>query len=154
MVAASLPDLDWVIPYVSPSPPSYIWLHRGFAHSLFVALLIGGLAALFSRQLRATPLTAAVVVGAAAASHGLLDMFTMSGDPVAYLWPVSSTRLFADWRPIYTWNINSLDGLLGRARSEIIQLIIPMFVLAFAVRTVRFVAARRLRAHPPLKKRA
>ena len=113
------------------------------AFPTFAALLVGALAALFSKPLQARPLVVGTAVAAAMASHGLLDMLTASGEPVAYLWPVSSTRLFADWRPIDTWIVHSIDGLLARAQSEIFQLIIPMLVGAVSVRAFRILVLRR-----------
>jgi inner membrane protein len=79
------------------------------------------------------------------ASHGILDMMTDSGRPVAYLWPLSSVRLFADWRPIHSWPVtwhNFVGQLLARQQSELWQIIIPMFVLAALVRLSRSMAAR------------
>ena len=74
------------------------------------------------------------------ATHGLLDMMTNSGRPVAYLWPLSSERLFADWRPIRSFPIpwhHFFSRVLERQQMEFWQLILPMFTLALAVRIVR-----------------
>jgi inner membrane protein len=147
--AAAAPDLDlvtnpiWGAPWGLPT--ASIYAHRGAAHSLFTALLAGLIAAIFHKGLRARPLTAGVAVGSAMASHGLLDMFTDFGSPVAYLWPVSSVRLNADWRPIH-----SSPVILGHLRTEFLErqsyelwhLILPMFAIALALRFARTLSAR------------
>jgi inner membrane protein len=82
-------------------------------------------------------LTAGVVVGAAMASHGILDMLTNDGVPIAYLWPLSSARLFADWRPIHSGPVESphlIAQTIARLGSEAWQLILPMFALALVIR--------------------
>lgn len=147
--AAAAPDLDWFFKHLMHTPPSSIYAHRGATHSLFVALAAGVLAAFAHRQLGARPLTVGVVVAAAMASHGLLDMMADSGQPVAYLWPLSSVRLFADWRPIHSDEIHMAHVFaqtLARFRSELWQLIIPMFAVTMVVRAFRLVIAK-LRQH-------
>ena len=107
---------------------------------LFAALAVGLIAAGLHRHLKVGPLTAGVVVAAAMASHGILDMMTSSGRGVAYLWPVSSTRLFADWRPLHSGPVHMahlLPEVFGRLVSELRQIILPMFALAVAVRLCR-----------------
>jgi inner membrane protein len=74
--------------------------HRGAMHSLLVALLIGSLAALFSRWLLARRWVVFAFVTFSAASHGLLDTLTNGGLGVALLWPFDTQRYFAPWRPI------------------------------------------------------
>jgi inner membrane protein len=154
-IAAAVPDLDGLSKHFLHVPEGSIYSHRGALHSLFVALAAGLIAALFHRRLEVRPLTAGVIVSAAMASHGILDMMTDSGQAVAYLWPVSSVRLFADWRPIHSgavhlphmaihnlaqlafelWQL-SLE-ILARFRSELWQLILPMFAAAFLIRVIR-----------------
>lgn len=144
-LAAAAPDLDcltdpdlwsgrWGVPDAS------IFSHRGAAHSLFAAVAIGLVAAAFHRRLGVRPLAAAVIIGAAMATHGILDMMTDASRPVAYLWPLSSARLVADWRPIHsspiTWtNLPSL--LWARQLSELREVIVPMFAAALGMRGAR-----------------
>lgn len=139
-VAAAAPDVDGLFKYVWHLPPSSIFSHRGAAHSLFVALAAGLAAAACHKRLGVRPLTAGVLIAAAMASHGLLDMLTDAGKGVAYLWPVSSVRLFADWRPIHSTPVHSVhlvnQGVI-RLLFDIKQLIIPMFAIALAVRAAR-----------------
>lgn len=149
--AAAAPDLDWFFKHLIHVPTGSIYAHRGATHSLFVALAAGFLAALAHRQLEVRPLTAGVVVAAAMASHGLLDMMTDSAQPVAYLWPLSSVRLFADWRPIHSGEVHMahlFTQTFARFRSELWQLIIPMFALAAVVRGFRLLAGK-VRGQPP-----
>lgn len=137
-IAAAAPDVDGVVAHFWHTSPMSIWSHRGATHSLAVALVAGLLAAFFHRQLRASRLMAGVIITAAMASHGLLDMMTDAGRPVAYLWPLSSVRLFADWRPIHSGGPVHLAtlGSLGIARlgNDFWQLIVPMFALALVIR--------------------
>jgi inner membrane protein len=99
-VLSLLPDVDVIafslkIPYGDP------WGHRGASHSLVVAaLLAAGAAGLLKRGDAAPwwrPFAFAFVV---AASHGLLDSLTDGGRGVALLWPFSTERIFAPYRPI------------------------------------------------------
>jgi inner membrane protein len=144
VIAAAAPDVDaltnpiwadrWGLSTFS------IYAHRGATHSLFIALAAGLIAALFHKSLRVGRLTAAVSIGAAMASHGLLDMMTDSGRPVAYLWPLSSARLFADWRPLHSSPIawaHIGSQFASRMHSELIQLILPMFAVAAGIRLLR-----------------
>lgn len=136
MFAAALPDVDGIFKYFAHVPPSSIYSHRGAAHSLFAALAAGLIAACFHRWLKVRPATAGLAVGAAMASHGILDMMTDSGRPVAYLWPLSSVRLFADWHPIHSEAVHRahfFTQVFVRLQSELWQLIVPMFAIALLV---------------------
>lgn len=126
MIAAAIPDLDSFADHLWRVPESSIYSHRGAAHSLFMAIAAGAVAALFHSRLRAEPLCAGVAIGAAMASHGILDMMTNSDRPVAYLWPLSSLRLFADWRPLDSIPVETghlVSDLIARQRSDAWQLI-------------------------------
>lgn len=145
-LAAAAPDVDGLFKHLWHLAPTSIYTHRGATHSLLVAVAAGLLAAFFHRPLRVRPLTAGVVVGAAMASHGIFDMMTDSGAPVAYLWPLSSARLFADWRPIHSGPVHMahvFTGVVARLRTELSQIIIPMFVTAIAVRAVKTATEQR-----------
>ena len=140
-IASALPDIDafssviWGMPLRHSPLPA--WWHRGATHSLFVAIAVGIVAAALHRQLRARPLVTAVAVGAAMASHGILDMLTNRGVPVAYLWPLTSQRFFADWRPIVSGPIgpaHAVTQVIDRLGAETWQLILPMFAAALLIR--------------------
>ena len=136
VLAAMAPDLDGFLHPLFGVAKDSIYGHRGFAHSLFVALAFGAIAAACHRRLKAPALLAAVVVAASMASHGLMDMMTNSGKPVAYLWPLTSLRLFADWRPLPgTPHASSiLREVANRIWPEIVHVILPMFAVAILVR--------------------
>jgi inner membrane protein len=94
-----LPDLDAVgfaigIPYGAPLG------HRGAAHSLFVALVIGAVAAAWAPRLRLPRARIGIYVALVVASHGLLDAMTDGGKGIALGWPFSTARVFFPWRPI------------------------------------------------------
>lgn len=136
-IAAAFPDVDGLFKHIWNIPQDSIYAHRGAAHSLFIALLAGLVAAAAHKRLKVTPIAAAVVVAAAMASHGLLDMMTNSGQPVAYLWPLSSARFFADWRPIDSSPVHLahlFSDALIRFQSDLRELIIPMFGIAVVIR--------------------
>lgn len=139
-IAAAAPDVDGLFKHFFGIMPTTPYGHRGAAHSLFTAIAAGFVAAFFHKALGVRPLVAGVLVGSAMASHGLLDMMTNSGDPVAYLWPLSSTRLFADWRPIHSSQLNFHNlpqDILARIAVDVRQVVLPMFAAALGVRGVR-----------------
>jgi inner membrane protein len=123
-IAAMLPDVDFIGPQFLGIPSASTWGHRGATHSLFFALVAGALAAACNRRLGVRALTAGVAVAAAMASHGLLDMMTDRGQAVAYLWPLTSERFFADWRPIHGGQVqlgHLVPQLSARLASEFRQ---------------------------------
>jgi inner membrane protein len=135
--ASAAPDVDSLFKRLAHLPAASIYAHRGATHSLFVAIACGVIAALLHKRLDVRPLTAGVVIGASMASHGILDMMTSPGLPVAYLWPLTSARLYADWRPIQSGPVHLvhlIPGALARLQVELWQLIIPMFAAALLIR--------------------
>lgn len=151
--AAAAPDIDGLFKHLWHVAPNSIFSHRGATHSMFVALAAGLLASLGHRQLGVRPLTAGVVVAASMASHGFLDMLTDSVQAVAYLWPLSSVRLFADWRPIHSGEVHMahlFTQALARFSYELWHLIIPMFAIAGAVRGARMLIAKARKKSPSL----
>ena len=89
------PDVDAVafafgVPYSAP------FGHRGATHSLVVAAVVTGLAALLAARARLPLARTTLVAGVATASHGLLDTMTYGGGRgCALLWPFSNARLWA-----------------------------------------------------------
>lgn len=126
-----LPDLDVVafrfgIPYHAP------WGHRGAAHSLGFAALIGVALAALAPLARLPRWRTALLGTAVMASHGLLDTMTDGGLGIALLWPFSHERFFAPWRPIPVAPIGA--GMLSArglavAGTELV-LFLPLFVYA------------------------
>lgn len=150
--ASAAPDVDGIFKHFLGVMPGSIYAHRGATHSLFAALAGGLVAAAGHKWLRVRPLVAGVLVALAIASHGLLDMMTSSGEPVAYLWPLSSARVFADWRPIASGSVlmrHLTSDILARFVSDLRSLIIPMFVIALVIRASRIAASRKGRKVVP-----
>lgn len=140
---AMFPDLDFTtaalgLPIDSP------YAHRGALHSLFVALLIAAAASAAAPRLGITRPRAALLAGAAVASHGLLDLFSDAGTGVAMLWPFSNERFLAGWRPIPAISVNG--GLLTGHNAVIVALelavLLPVWLPGVAL------LLRRLRALP------
>jgi inner membrane protein len=130
---AVLPDIDalglWLgIPYEHP------FGHRGFAHSLPVAVALAGMGALLAPTMGADPLTAFGVLLLSAASHGLIDAMTNGGLGIAFFSPFSNRRGFLPWRVIEVSPLRP-SALFSRCglrvlRSEMRWVWVPCGVLA------------------------
>jgi inner membrane protein len=154
IMAAMAPDLDGLMHPLFGIARYSIYSHRGFSHSLFVALSFGALAAACHRFLKVPPLLAAVVVAASMASHGLLDMMTDRGKPVAYLWPLSSERMFADWRPFpgTAHAASFLQEVGSRIGPELVRVALPLLVAASLMRGCVIAYTRFARRGLPLRR--
>lgn len=119
LVASVLPDLD-VLAFRFGIPYADSLGHRGASHSLPFALLLGLVAYLLSRRLRAGGFVAFGFVAASAVSHGLLDMLTNGGHGVALWWPMSQERLFFPWQVIDVSPL-SLRRLASSKGLEVLQ---------------------------------
>ncbi len=100
---AMLPDLD-VAAFALGIPYGHALGHRGLAHSLLGALVLGGVAAFlafpadsFTHKRR---WRMALVLGLATATHAPLDAMTSGGLGVALLAPFDHRRIFFPWTPI------------------------------------------------------
>ena len=143
------PNLDGLTHHFFGVGVNSIYGHRGLSHSFVIAVAVGPFVACFHRMMRVEYVRAFVVIGAAVASHGLLDMMTDGGTAVAYWWPMSSARYFADWRPIHNVAIhrhNYLGVGIIRLLSEIRQVVVPMMLAAILVRFARQDFAERGRS--------
>lgn len=90
------PDLDVLarsLGAVRGSP----WLHRGALHSLLVAAVAGIAVASLSGGLGRSRSRTAALAALVAASHGVLDAFTVGGAGIMLLWPLSLERFLAPW---------------------------------------------------------
>ncbi len=94
---AALPDLDVVLVALGAADGGSIG-HRGASHSLGMAVLTGGLAALAARRFGWPPLRTAVAAAAAIASHTFLDLLGAQGKGLAIFWPLSAHRFHSPWR--------------------------------------------------------
>jgi len=139
---AALPDLDFTafllgIPYGHPLG------HRGFSHSLAFAAVLGIIGALILRADRDGTLSfwiTAMAAGAAAASHGLLDMVTNGGLGVGVLMPFDGGRFFFPFRPILVspFNPDTFFAVAGSImRSEILWVWLPLAVGSTALQCGR-----------------
>ncbi|MEO8005666.1 MAG: metal-dependent hydrolase [Betaproteobacteria bacterium] len=134
VVASILPDLD-VLAYQFGIPYTSVYSHRGFTHSIEVALSIAILAAFAARHLKATATSAFLFIFAAVLSHGVLDSFTNGGSPIAFLWPFSDERFFAPYRmievsPIGITPLFSMRGLRVLT-SELLWVWMPAVICGF-----------------------
>lgn len=150
VIAAMIPDLDVLMRPLFNVPLSSVYGHRGAFHSLFFAILAGMVTTGFHSHLKATRLAAAIAAAAAMASHGLLDMLTTNGLGVAYLWPISSMRIYADWR-LLPGSVESngfrAAAIISRLGLEWHRVIAPMLVVAIVIRLGRRLARRNLVQH-------
>ncbi|NNC83037.1 MAG: metal-dependent hydrolase [Flavobacteriales bacterium] len=93
---ACLPDID-VIGWFNGIGYESVYGHRGFTHSIFFAVVLGGLVSLFFKQNR---LKAWLICSLCLVSHGLLDAMTTGGRGIAFWWPFDDSRHFLPWRVI------------------------------------------------------
>ncbi len=99
-VAASMaPDLD-VIAFGLGIPYGAEWGHRGAFHSPAMGLALAAVAGAVGKLLRQPFWRVFLVAALVSVSHGLLDTLTSGGHGIAVLWPLSTERIFAPWRPI------------------------------------------------------
>jgi len=144
-VAASvIPDLD-VLAFRIGIPYASAFGHRGFSHSLLLALVVAVIGAALARYLSSTPKRAFWFMFAAVASHGILDALTNGGLGVAFLWPFSSERFFAPVQPIEVAPLRLSRLLSPRGlsvlRSEVLWVWFPLLAAALGA-----IATRRFRA--------
>ncbi len=98
-LASVLPDLD-VIGLRFGIPYGDQFGHRGFSHSIFFAAIMGLIATLCSRYLKASKHICFWMVFIGWCSHGVLDAFTDGGRGIAFFWPITAERYFFPWQPI------------------------------------------------------
>ena len=115
-----LPDVD-VIAFRFGVPYAAEMGHRGFTHSLAFAALVSLIGAASHRVLETRLRTAFLFLLAATASHAILDAFTDGGLGVALLWPFSSERYFAPFRPIHVAPLRLTRLLSGRGAAVLVS---------------------------------
>ncbi|MFN3076649.1 MAG: metal-dependent hydrolase [Alphaproteobacteria bacterium] len=89
-----LPDLD-VLAFQLGIPYLNAFGHRGFSHSITLAVIVALITAMFARRLGSEWKRVFAFVGVSMGSHGLLDAFTNGGQGIALLWPFTDERYFA-----------------------------------------------------------
>lgn len=139
-LAAILPDLD-VIGFRLGIPYGAGLGHRGFSHSVFLALgfaLLGGLAFRIAKHRFGTAFS---FLFFSMLSHGLLDAFTTGGKGIALLWPFTLQRFFAPWQVIEVSPLSLSRFLSGSGAavmvSELIWVWFPMIALALGLKCLR-----------------
>ncbi len=120
IVASILPDLD-VLAFRLGVPYADVLGHRGFSHSLLLALGVAFAAACLCRLRGTSFLKSLLFLFVAASSHGILDAFTDGGMGVAFLWPWSDERFFAPVRMIEVSPISVTRFLSGRGASVLLS---------------------------------
>ena len=141
IVCSMLPDID-VIGFSFGVRYEDIFGHRGFTHSLFFALLVGGVAAWQIPKPKSQPPNPKCIAlfcwfAAVTMSHGLLDAMTNGGRGIAFFAPFTNDRYFFPWRPIQVSPIGvgffSPRGLSVLA-SEARWILVPSAIIAVSAR--------------------
>jgi inner membrane protein len=99
VIASVVPDLD-VLAFRFGIPYAAELGHRGFSHSLLLALIIAVVGASLVRPLHTTLKLTFWFLFVSVVSHGILDALTNGGLGIAFLWPFSGERFFAPFQPI------------------------------------------------------
>ena len=117
MICAMLPDLD-VLTFKFGIAYASFWGHRGFFHSIFFAVLLGGIiATLFFRKegvLSKSWLFYFLYFSVVASTHGILDALTNGGLGIALLSPFDTERYFFPATPIYVSPLSVKAFISGR----------------------------------------
>ncbi len=149
VVAAIAPDLD-VLAFRLGIPYAAEFGHRGFSHSLLLALIVALVGAGLAKSLHSTFQRTFWFQFIAMASHGVLDAFTNGGLGVAFLWPFSGERFFAHFHPVEVapLGLSRFLSLRGVAVlwSEVLWIWLPLFAVAAIAAIPRFNRARLLQA--------
>jgi inner membrane protein len=130
IVASVVPDLD-VLAFRLGIPYAAEFGHRGFSHSLLLALIVALVGASLARTLHSTFQRSFWFLFVAMASHGILDAFTNGGLGIAFLWPFSGERFFAPFHPIEVAPLGLSRFLSSRGVavlwSEVLWVWLPLF---------------------------
>lgn len=152
VVVSVLPDLD-VVAFRLGVPYAAEFGHRGFSHSILFALLIALLGAWLFRQLHCSFRRALLFLFAAAMSHSILDAFTNGGLGVAFLWPWSGERFFAQFQMIEAAPLSIKRFLspagLGVLWSEMLWVWCPLLGIALVAAASRALSGKQIRRMKP-----
>jgi inner membrane protein len=135
VIASVLPDFD-VLAFQLGIPYANDFGHRGFSHSLLLAIIIAMIGTVMHRQLHTSRMRSFSFLFVVAASHGFLDAFTTGGLGIAFFWPASSTRYFAPVQmiavsPIGLSNFLSVRGV-AVLKSELLWVWLPLLTAGLA----------------------
>lgn len=154
LILSAAPDLDVIgfkfgIAYNSP------WGHRGFTHSVAIALVVGAVAMGLSGFLRASRRETFGFCFVSTFSHGVLDALTNGGLGVAFFWPLTSQRYFFPYRPVEASPLSVAkfftESGLQVLQNEAVYIWLPCGTLAMIAmirRKMRTSSARAARATP------
>jgi inner membrane protein len=138
-VCSVLPDLD-VIGFRYGIPYGNFWGHRGFTHSLTIAVFLASavVAVGFRRALPGlSKFYVWLYLFLVTASHGILDAMTDGGLGVAFFSPFDNTRYFLPWRPIHVSPIGFVRFFTSRGlvilESELLWIWLPAGLFAASV---------------------
>ena len=141
-VCAMIPDADVLTRYFGAERGSLL-SHRGLTHSVFFALLFGGLIALIVHRFLRTEISFIKLFAffaLATFTHPFLDMLTNGGSGVALLAPFTDERFFFPRRPVEVSPIGlrffserGIDVIL----SEIVWIWLPAFIILCIVLSFR-----------------
>jgi len=139
-----LPDVD-VIGLLLGIPYEHVMGHRGFSHSLFFGVMVGGVVAwLAVPHLQFCSQSYGILVvyfSGVTVSHGMLDAMTNGGLGIAFFAPFDPTRYFFPWRPLTVPPIGILEFFsewgLGLLVSELIWLGVPVCCWLIVLRIMR-----------------
>ena len=134
IISSILPDLD-VIAFNFGISWDSMWSHRGFTHSIFVAIIWSLILILvFHRKDELAPKTkVSLYYFIATLSHGIFDAMTNGGNGIAFFAPFSAERYFLPWEviqvsPIGVKNFFSKWGV-EVLKSEFIYIALPSLAL-------------------------
>ena len=133
---ANVADLDFFLVFTLHSRD---W-HRGFSHSIMLALVVCLIAVL---SLGRRHIREAIAYGLAFASHGILDyVTTKEGGGVELLWPFSAERFVFGWVGLSEWP--SRLPALEIVKSLIVEftLFTPVLMLVIGLRKYAWKDAR------------
>ena len=137
-VCAVAPDADFLLVMLRFDSYGGTYGHRGFTHSLGLALLVGLIALLWpgaaTRSWRGRG-GVGLFLALCTASHPLLDGLLNAGICNAWLWPLDGARHCLPWRPIPMRTV----ALFGweRLGLEMVWMGVPLVLLANAGMAVR-----------------
>jgi inner membrane protein len=148
VITSVVPDLD-VLAFRLGISYAAEFGHRGFSHSLLLALIVAAIGASSVRPLHTTSKRAFWFLLVAMASHGILDALTNGGLGIAFLWPFSGERFFAPFQPIEVAPLGLSRFLSPKGVavlwSEILWVWLPLFgaaAIAVAFRRYRTLTLR------------
>ncbi|HXH30056.1 MAG TPA: metal-dependent hydrolase [Bacteriovoracaceae bacterium] len=140
VVLSIFPDFD-VIAFRFEIPYESQWGHRGFTHSIFLALLVALLCQGKYRRLRSDRKTVFLATFFSTSSHIALDALTNGGLGVAAGWPFDHGRYFFPWTPIEVSPIGVANFFGQRGLvvilSELAWVWLPALVVALLLRAFR-----------------